>query len=144
MVSRCWVSRYNPIYKITLGAVCMSCSLISNSLWPWWTTAHQAPLSLEFSRQEYWSSLPFPSPGYLPNPEIEPRSPTLQADSLPSEPPGKPTLGVTLSFKKLYYLELQYPIWNAGNTTPPSWQGQLYLSELSHLSKISKSQKQEN
>ena len=42
-----------------------------------------------FSRQEYWSGLPFPSPGDLPNPRIEPRSPTLQADALPSEPPGK-------------------------------------------------------
>ena len=52
-----------------------------------WTVAYQAPLSMEFSRQEYWSGLPFPSPGDLPNPEIEPRSPALQADSLPSEPP---------------------------------------------------------
>ena len=55
-----------------------------------WTIAHQAPLSIEFSRQEYWSGLPFPSPGDLPNPGTEPRSPTLQVDSLPSEPPGKP------------------------------------------------------
>ena len=45
-----------------------------------------------FSRQEYWSGLPFPSPGDLPNPGIEPRSPALQADSLPSEPPGKPRI----------------------------------------------------
>ena len=55
-----------------------------------WTVAHQAPLSKEFSRQEYWSGLPFPSPGDLPDPEIKPRSPALQTDSLPSEPPGKP------------------------------------------------------
>ena len=48
-----------------------------------WTVAHQAPLSMGFSRQEYLSGLPFPSPGDLPNPGIEPRSPTLQADSLP-------------------------------------------------------------
>ena len=54
-----------------------------------WTVAHQAPLTLEFSRQESWSGLPFPSPGDLPNPGIEPESPALQADSLPSEPPGK-------------------------------------------------------
>ena len=47
------------------------------------------PLSLGFSRQEYWSGLPFPSPGDLPNPGMEPRSPTLQEDSLPTEPPGK-------------------------------------------------------
>ena len=55
-----------------------------------WTVAHQAPPSMEFSRQEYWSGLPFPSPGDLPDPEIKPRSPTLKADSLPSEPTGKP------------------------------------------------------
>ena len=46
-----------------------------------WTEAHQAPLSIRFSRQEYWSELPFPSPGDLPDPGIEPRSPTLQADA---------------------------------------------------------------
>ena len=55
-----------------------------------WTVAHQAPLNREFSRQEYWSGLPFPSPGDLPNLRIEPRSPALQAYSLLSEPPGKP------------------------------------------------------
>ena len=54
-----------------------------------WTIAHQAPQSMEFSRQEYWSGLPFPSPEDLPNPGIEPGSPTQQADALPSEPPGK-------------------------------------------------------
>ena len=52
-----------------------------------WTVACQAPLSMEFSRQEYWSGLPFPSQGDLPDPGIKPRSPTMQADSLPSEPP---------------------------------------------------------
>ena len=55
-----------------------------------WTVAHQAPLTMKFSRQEYWSGLPFPSPGDLPNPGIKPRSPALQADALTSEPPGKP------------------------------------------------------
>ena len=54
-----------------------------------WTVAHQAPLSMGFSKQEYWSGLPFPSPGDLPDPGIEPRSPALQADALTSEPPGK-------------------------------------------------------
>ena len=54
-----------------------------------WTVAHQAPQSLQFSRQEYWSGLPFPSPGDPPDPGIEPGSPALQADALPSEPPGK-------------------------------------------------------
>ena len=55
-----------------------------------WTAAHQAPQSMGFSRQEYWSGLPFPSPGDLPNPGIKPGSPTLEADALTSEPPGKP------------------------------------------------------
>ena len=54
-----------------------------------WTVAHLAPLSMGFSRQEYWSGLPCPPPGDLPNPGIELRSPALQADSLTSEPPGK-------------------------------------------------------
>ena len=78
---------------------------ISYAMWKWkkvkslsrvwlfvtpWTVAHQAPPSMEFSRQEYWSGLPFPSPGDLPNPGIEPRSPELQAVALTSEPPGKP------------------------------------------------------
>ena len=57
-----------------------------------WAIAHQAPQSMGFSRHEYWSGLPFPSPGYLPDPGIESGSPTLQADALTSEPPGKHTL----------------------------------------------------
>ena len=55
-----------------------------------WTVSHQASLSIEISRQEYWSGLLFPTPGDLPNPGNEPTSNALQADSLPSEPPGKP------------------------------------------------------
>ena len=55
-----------------------------------WTVAYQAPPSMGFSRQEYWSGLPFPSPGYLPDPGIEPGSPAFQADALTSEPAGKP------------------------------------------------------
>ena len=55
-----------------------------------WTIAYQAPLSMGFSRQGYWSGLPFPSLEDLPDPGIEPGSPTLQADALVSEPPGKP------------------------------------------------------
>ena len=54
-----------------------------------WKVAYQAPPSMGFSRQEYWNGLPFPSPGDLPNPGIEPRFPALQTDALPSEPPGK-------------------------------------------------------
>ena len=55
-----------------------------------WTAAHQAPLSMKFSRQEYWSGLPFSSPRDLPYPGTEPWSPSLQADSSQSEPPEKP------------------------------------------------------
>ena len=66
-----------------------SLSLIQLFATPW-TVAHQAPPSMEFSRQEYWSGLPFPSPGNLPDPEIEPRSHILQVDALLSEPPGNP------------------------------------------------------
>ena len=56
-----------------------------------WTVAHQAPPSVEFSRQEYCSGLPFPSPGDLPDLGIKPVSPALQADALPSELPGNPS-----------------------------------------------------
>ena len=63
------------------GLVAKSCLTLVTP----WTVAHQAPLSMKFSRQEYWSGLPFPSLGGLPNPGIEPRSPALQADSLPTE-----------------------------------------------------------
>ena len=55
-----------------------------------WTVVGQAPLSMGFSRQEYWSRLPCPPPGDLPGPGMEPRPPTLQVDSLPYKPPGKP------------------------------------------------------
>ena len=66
-----------------------------------WTIAYQAPPSMVFSKQEYWSGLPFPSPGDLPNPGIEPGSPTLQPDTLPSEPPGKSNL-LSKGLKKLF------------------------------------------
>ena len=59
-----------------------------------WPVAQQAPLSMEFSRQEYWSCLPFPSPGNLPDPGIKPGSPALQADSLPSEYQESPKMVV--------------------------------------------------
>ena len=64
-----------------------------------WTVAYQAPLSMGFSRQEYWSGLPFPSPWNLPDPGIEPGSPALQTDALLSEPPGKSSF-----FKNFSYL----------------------------------------
>ena len=55
-----------------------------------WTAGYQASRSMGFSRQEYWSGVPFPSPGDLPHPGIDPRAPALQADALPSEEPEKP------------------------------------------------------
>ena len=66
-----------------------SCSIVSDSATPW-SVAHQVSLYMEFSRQEYWRGLPFPSSGDLPRPGIEPRSPSLEVNSLPSEPQGKP------------------------------------------------------
>ena len=67
----------------------VSLSAVSDSLQTPWTIVHQAPLSMGFSKQKYWSGLPCPLPGDLPNPGIEPRCPALQADSLPSEPTGQ-------------------------------------------------------
>ena len=71
-----------------------------------WTIAHQAPLSMGFSGQEYWSGLPFPPPGDPPDPGIEPGSPALQADSLSSEPPGKPYLKFKFKNSNLQYTDL--------------------------------------
>ena len=62
-----------------------------------WTAAYQVPPSTGFSRQEYWSGLPFPFPGDLPNPGIEPGFPALKVDSLPAEPPGKPIIISTVA-----------------------------------------------
>ena len=69
--------------------VCSGTSIMSDSATPW-TITRQAPLFLRFPRQEYWRGLPFPFPGDLPDSGFEPVSPALQADSLPSEPSGKP------------------------------------------------------
>ena len=77
----------------------VSSSVLSDSVTPW-TAAHQAPLSIGFSRQEHWSGLPFSSPRDLPNPGIKPRSPPWQADFLLSEPPGK--LYLARSYVKFY------------------------------------------
>ena len=72
---------------IALLLVIQLCPTLCN---PMDCIAHQAPLSMEFSKQEYWSRLPFPSPEDLPDPGIKPLSPKLQADSLPTEPLEKP------------------------------------------------------
>ena len=68
-----------------------------------WTVAYQAPPSMGFSRQEYWSGLPFPSPGDLPDPGIEPGSPAFQADALTSEPPGSELV-------RLYWIKITFKI----------------------------------
>ena len=80
----------HALYEKSVSHLCLT-------LWTHGLVAHQAPLSVGFPRQEYWSRLPFPSPGDLSNPGIEPRSPALQADSLPSELPVKPTTFSLLS-----------------------------------------------
>ena len=80
--------------------VCM-CTQLCLTLWDPWTVAHQAPLPMEFSRQEYWSGLPFPTPGYLPNPGIEPASPALAGRFFTTVPPGKPVILVLTTFHKL-------------------------------------------
>ena len=72
--------------KTSESEVAQSCPTLCDPM----DVAHQAPLFLGFSRQKYWSGLPCPPPGDLPSRRIEPRSPTLQADSLPSEAPEKP------------------------------------------------------
>ena len=82
-----WENNWNN-ERLYFGLVAKSCP----TLVALWTVARQAPLSMGFSRQGYWSELPFPSPGNLPDPGIEPRSPALQADSLPTELWGKPRL----------------------------------------------------
>ena len=64
-----------------------------------WTVAHQAPLSMKFPRQEYWSGLSFPSPGDFPDPGIELSSPAFQADSLPLSPQGRPREKIRLSLR---------------------------------------------
>ena len=72
-----------------MNPVCLTLSHVRLFATPW-IVAGQAPLPWGFSRQEYWNRLPCPRPGDLPNQGIKPRSPTVQADSLPAEPPGKP------------------------------------------------------
>ena len=81
----------NILFKISKNYQWTSevCSVVSNSFAIPWTAAYQATPSMEFSRQEYWSGLPFPSPVDFPVPDIKSRSPTLQVDVLPSETPGK-------------------------------------------------------
>ena len=86
--------------KATLCAQSLSCVPLFSTTW---TVARQAPLSMGSPRQEYWSGLPFPSPGDLPNPGIEPVSPALAGGFFTTEPPGKPQTTIShFFFKQLY------------------------------------------
>ena len=75
-----------------------------------WTVAHQAPPSMGFSRQEYWSGLPFPSPGDLPNPGIKPRSLSLQADTLTSEPQSLKKMKVLVTQRLTFCDPMDYSL----------------------------------
>ena len=86
-----------PFYELNGGLVAKLCPTFTVP----WTVAHQAHLSMGFSRQEYWSGLTFPSPGNLLDPGIEPESPALQAGSLLTELPGKP--GYELKADLIYF-----------------------------------------
>ena len=85
---------YSGFLVNRVGLVAKSCPTL---LWPPWAAAHQAPLSMGFPRREYWSGLPFPSPGDLPNPGIEPKYPALAGGFFITEPPGTP-------FWSIYYI----------------------------------------
>ena len=108
----CW---YIPFMKLLSCAVDISglcCAILSHFSHVWlfvtlWTVAHQVPLSMGFSRQEYWSGLPCPPPADLPSPGIEPASPippALQADSLPTESAGKPEVNISAAHQILLIL----------------------------------------
>ena len=103
--------------------------------WVWlfvtpWTVAHQVPWSMGFSRHEYWSGLPFPSPEDLPNTGIKPRSPALHADALPSELRGKPhNISLSLSFfwegaRILEWVAIPFSMWSS---PPRDW------TDVSHI-----------
>ena len=90
-VSRQTYRFWHQVWFCIVSSVMLSLSRVQLFAIPW-TVVRQAPLSMGVFRQEYWSGLPFPSPEDLPNPGIEPRSPALQADSLPFEPQGSPLI----------------------------------------------------
>ena len=116
----------SPLYNIKYYCTWKwkwSRSVVSDSLWP---HGHQAPPSMGFSRQEYWSGLAFRSPGNLPNPGIEPRSPTLYTDTLPSEPPGKYCTMV----RKIFWWHSLFGI----KDTFAAWQ-KFYFLEVYHVTK---------
>ena len=105
MSTPCHCFRLGPfLLFFFLLLVTQLCPTLCNA----WTIARQTPPFVGFSRQEYWSELPFPPAGDLPGPRIEPRSPALQAGSLLSEPPGKPLVTAT-QFQTVLPLLLDSP-----------------------------------
>ena len=129
---------YETHYFYILITQCCSLVAMSNSFETPWTAAHRAPLCVKFSRQEYWSALPFPAPGDLPDPGIKPMSPACHRDSLPMIQQSKPHL----LNKTIWKIEKEkYLIFDFLDTTAsiPS-QRDLWLAEskeqhLSHLLK---------
>ena len=108
---------YDILDYISCGALKVkSLSRVRLSATPW-TVAYQASPSMGFSRQEYWSGLLFPSPGDLPNPGVEPRSPAWQEDSLPAEPQGKPKNTA----------RVDYPF-SRGSSWPRNWTGVSWIA----------------
>ena len=116
-MKRCSVS-----LMIVLWAQSLSCVQLSATLW---TASYQAPLSMGFFRQEYWSELPFPSPEDLPDPGIKPTSPVapaLQADSISTEPPGKPSLMTRqMQIKTIMRHYLIPSKWPSSKSTKNKW-----------------------
>ena len=111
-----WI--YRNIQK-NLKCFTMNRINFQNFPWKWKSLSHvqlfETPLtiqSMEFSRPEYWSGYPFPSPGDLPNPGVEPRSPALQADSLPAEPPGNLDFKKQINIRKqlIFYMKYQVTV----------------------------------
>ena len=100
----CALKSQQLVNFVVVQSLCVLCFIAQScpTLSTPWTAALQAPLPLGFSRQEHWSGLPCPSPGDLPSPGIEPRSPALRADSLPPEPPRKPCWVMSVTAFILY------------------------------------------
>ena len=96
-----WIIKYAnvPLYRMK-----KLFSRVRLFVTPWTVGAYHAPLSMGFSRQEYWSGLPFPSPEDLSNPGIKSRSPTLKADALLSEPPGKSLYRIIPNYSQVVFI----------------------------------------
>ena len=113
--------------------VTQSCPALCNTM----AYSHQAPLSMEFFRQEYWTGSPFPSPGDLTNTGIEPRCPALQADSLLSEPLGKPL--ASFSSVQFSSVQLCLTVWDSMNLRTPGLPVHHQLTEFTqtHVHQVS-------